>query len=152
MLLKLMRVRWQALVLLILLFSITLGIVIGSATANIVPGSYASESSHTVSAQELAPSACDGMGLVNIVNLSEGEHPINANNLILGTSGNDTIKGKKGNDCIVGGGGDDTIDGKQGDDVILGGDGDDTIDGGKDNDICYGNNGTDTLTCETEYP
>ena len=150
--LRLKRIRWQALVLLVLIFSITLGIIIGSAAANIVPASYASESNHTVSAQDLAPPECANMGLVNIISLSEGESPKNTNNLILGTSGNDTINGKKGNDCIIGGGGNDEIYGKRGDDVILGGDGDDIIVGGRDNDTCYGNDGNDTLTCDTEYP
>ena len=70
--------------------------------------------------------------------------------LLLGTSGADTLNGSNGDDCLVGGGGNDTLDGKQGADVILGGNGDDTLNGGQGADVCYGGCGTDTFTgCET---
>jgi len=151
--LKLKKIRWQALVLLVLLFSITLGIVIGSATANIVPGSYASESSHIVTANELKPAACNGINLINIIDLSRGDSPTQGNDLILGTSGNDTggnqIKGLGGDDCIIGGDGDDTMSGGQGNDVLLGGGGNDDLDGGQGTDLCDGGSGTNTFKkCE----
>ena len=165
MLLKLKRVRWQALVLLILLFSITLGIVIGSTAANTVQGSYASESVHSVTANELKPTECNGINLTNIVDLGQGDPPTAGNDLILGTSGRDVVDGGEGNDCILGGGEDDKdciiffigicfgessgLQGGAGNDVILGGDGDDYIDGGGDYDVCYGGGGTDNINCET---
>ena len=157
MLLKLKRVRWQALVLLILLFLITLGIVIGSATANIVPSSYASETSHIRTIAQLTPPECAGMGLTNLIVVPAPDQETagtNLNDLILGTSGKDYIDGGGGNDCIVGGGEDDqrcwfylfgiclgktpALLGGDGNDVILGGDGDDYIDGGGGTDTCYG--------------
>ncbi len=140
--LKLKRIRWQALILLILLFVIILGIIIGSAAANIVPSSYASESSHMRTVAELTPPECAGMALTNLVVATGGiTNGSNANDLILGTSGRDNIKGKNGNDCILGGGGNDTI---------RGGKGDDYLDGGNGNDRCGTKQGTDTVvSCET---
>jgi len=44
--------------------------------------------------------------------------------VILGTPGDDTIRGLEGNDTICGGGGFDTIDGGSGDDILEGGPGD----------------------------
>ncbi len=149
MLLKIKRIRWQVLVLLILFFSIILGIIIGSATANIVPSSYASESSHTVTANQLKPARCT-MDLVNIIIPSNGDNPTQQNDLILGTTGDDIMRGKKGDDCIVGGGGNDTLRGNNGNDVLIGGDGDDRLIGGNNNDICYGGSGANTFkTCES---
>ena len=131
--LKLKRIRWQALILLVLLFSITLGIIIGSANANIVPASYASETNESIKANQLKPAACT-MDLVHIVIPSNGDKPTQENDLILGTSGDDKgknqLKGLGGDDCIVGGGGNDTINGGN------------HING----DYCDGGSGTNTLT------
>ena len=169
MLLKLKRVRWQALVLLVLLFSITLGIIIGSTAANTVPSSYASESIHARTIEQLTPPECTGMGLNNLIVISAANQETvgtDLNDLILGTSGKDYIEAGKGNDCVVGGGGDDQacrvyifgmcigkkpgLLGNQGDDVILGGDGDDYINGGAKTDICYGGAGSNQFKqCES---
>jgi Ca2+-binding RTX toxin-like protein len=74
---------------------------------------------------------------------------------IVGTMGEDTIRGTIGRDVIVSLGGEDTIDGGLGDDVICGGAGEDTINGGfgndildgeRDEDILNGGLGTDTCT------
>ena len=168
--LKRKRIRWQALVLLVLFFLIILGMMVGSATANIVPSSYASESTHPRTIEQLTPPECAGMGLTNLIVISapnQTTQGTNANDLILGTTGQDEIIGQQGNDCIIGGGGDDrqclieffgmcmgpspSLNGNQGKDVILGGDGDDYIDGGQgSSDICYGNAGSNQFdNCES---
>ncbi|MEW5852151.1 MAG: tandem-95 repeat protein [Myxococcota bacterium] len=67
-------------------------------------------------------------------------------NVILGTSGDDTLNGTSGQDCIVGLGGNDTINAGDGNDFIIGGDGDDNINAGGGNDTVYGEAGNDTLT------
>ncbi len=76
-------------------------------------------------------------------------------NVIIGTAGNDKIKGTNAADLIFGLGGNDSIKGKRGDDCIFGGDGkdrikggkgNDTIDGGDGNDRIYGNRGDDTIS------
>ena len=150
--LKLKRIRWQALISLVLLFSITLGIIIGSANANIVPASYASESSHLVTANQLKPAECVSLDLSNIVILSLGESSTDGNDLILGTDKRDTVDGGDGDDCIVGGDKNNDLSGGNGNDIILGGDKRDTISGGAGNDICYGGGGNNAITtCETSY-
>lgn len=81
------------------------------------------------------------------------------NDIIDGTSGDDTLDGANGSDIIDGGAGDDTISGGNGADELTGGSGDDILDGGNGKDILYyianinagdsdyydGNNGKDTL-------
>ena len=76
------------------------------------------------------------------------------NELLQGTSGNDSINGFGGNDTIYGLGGDDSllgggnhdiIDGDGGDDILKGGGGRDTVDGGTGNDQVFGQNGNDLL-------
>jgi hypothetical protein len=73
---------------------------------------------------------------------------------IVGTSGNDTIRGTKSRDVIVGRDGDDVIRGLGRRDIICGGAGDDvvydgrrndTIDGGDGQDELIGGRGTDTV-------
>ncbi|BAY62591.1 inosine/uridine-preferring nucleoside hydrolase [Calothrix brevissima NIES-22] len=71
-----------------------------------------------------------------------------------GTSGSDTLVGKKkdelisglnGNDTIYGNGGNDILLAGGGKDTIVGGFGNDFIDGGSGSDRIYGNGGKDTL-------
>lgn len=64
---------------------------------------------------------------------------------IIGTPGDDTLTGTKGNDVIVGMGGNDTIIDNKGDDVICGDDGNDTLIGGDGDDILVGGHGDDML-------
>ncbi|MDJ0771127.1 MAG: calcium-binding protein [Ilumatobacter sp.] len=59
-------------------------------------------------------------------------------NLIVGTDGDDEIRGTNGPDLIFGLEGDDEIDGRGGDDIIFGCAGDDEIDAGKGNDFVIG--------------
>jgi Tol biopolymer transport system component len=82
---------------------------------------------------------------------------------IVGTAGNDVLRGTSGRDVIVGLGGDDEIDGGSesdticggsgadeliggsGADVLRGGSGNDELDGGSGNDVLHGDDGDDTL-------
>ncbi|MFE8346222.1 MAG: calcium-binding protein [Xylella fastidiosa subsp. multiplex] len=58
-------------------------------------------------------------------------------NVLLGTPGDDSIRGGNGE-------GDDVLIGKGGNDALSGGDGADTLDGGSGNDMLYGGTGNDT--------
>jgi hypothetical protein len=64
---------------------------------------------------------------------------------IVGTPGNDVIRGTSGIDVIVALGGDDTIDALAGADIICGGAGNDLIRAGWGNDILFGGSGRDRL-------
>ena len=65
--------------------------------------------------------------------------------VIIGTPGNDRLKGGSGNDLIIGLGGKDRIDGKGGDDCIVGGDGNDRLSGDDGNDVISGGAGNDRI-------
>jgi Ca2+-binding RTX toxin-like protein len=122
--------------------------------ANTVPLSRADKDSIGLGVNELQPPQCVGLGLTNIVDVSAGENGTSANDLILGTPGNDIgVRGGAGNDCILGGGGNDRL-------FILffylpglwGEDGNDVIIGGPGADVCAGGAGSDTFySCETTY-
>jgi Ca2+-binding RTX toxin-like protein len=106
--------------------------VVGTAyTAGmVVPSSSAGQVQAAIDAQALAPDACSSLSLTAIVTDGSGGP---ADELILGTSGADTIDGGGGSDCIVGGGGDDAIDGHGG-------------------SVCVGGPGTDAFTaCGSSY-
>ena len=64
---------------------------------------------------------------------------------IVGTAGNDTIKGTVYDDVITGRAGDDVINGAGGNDVVCGGNGNDTLNGGPGRNILRGGNGNDTV-------
>lgn len=64
---------------------------------------------------------------------------------IVGTAGNDELRGTDGPDVIAGLQGNDTILGLGGDDLICGGQGDDRLVGGQGFDIIFGAQGSDRL-------
>ncbi len=69
---------------------------------------------------------------------------------ISGAPGADIICGGTGRDTLMGGRGQDQIFGQRGDDHLRGGRGNDTLDGGDGNDTCTGGAGTDTaVNCES---
>ncbi|MFM9934809.1 MAG: putative Ig domain-containing protein [Novosphingobium sp.] len=68
------------------------------------------------------------------------------NEVINGSSGDNTVTGAGGNDTLSGLGGDDRLLGSLGNDRLYGGQGDDTLFGGRGNDRLYGGEGQDTLT------
>jgi Ca2+-binding RTX toxin-like protein len=76
------------------------------------------------------------------------------NDILVGTSGADTIYGLGGNDTLYGGAtktanatntGNDVLDGGDGNDILYGGDGNDTLIGGLGNDTLFSEAGDDTL-------
>ena len=85
----------------------------------------------------------------NTVFGTEGDDPqlegTEADNILYGGAGSDSIYGKGGDDLLFGGQGNDTLHGDDGNDVLHGGQGDDTLYGGAGNDVLYGGAGSDTL-------
>ena len=79
-------------------------------------------------------------GSLNLIVGSSG------NNTLNGTAGDDMIVGKSGNDTINGNGGNDTIDAGAGNNTINGGAGNDKIDTGNDNDTVNGGADDDQIT------
>jgi uncharacterized repeat protein (TIGR01451 family) len=69
----------------------------------------------------------------------------NGRNLILGLGGDDTITGGNEADCLIGGSGDGIIYGLNGNDFIAGNHGDDGLYGGEGNDVISGGAGSDTI-------
>ncbi len=71
---------------------------------------------------------------------------LDGNDIITGDAGNDDLNGNVGNDSVSGGAGNDTVGGGQGDDpLVAGDDGNDTVNGGKGNDYVYGGTGDDIV-------
>ena len=69
----------------------------------------------------------------------------NNNNRLVGTTGNDVLKGLGGIDFLWGGAGNDELEGGDDRDVLDGGPGDDKLYGGDDHDVLYGGTGRDRL-------
>lgn len=132
------RLTWLGLLVLIVV-SATLAL----AATNTVPETGADETILPITANDLKPPECAGLNLVDV--RLGGSSGGNTNSLILGTAGNDNIRGRGGSDCILGGSGNDTLDGDQSNDIILGGAGDDTLIGDRGNDTLYGGAGNDFL-------
>ncbi|MCZ2826729.1 MULTISPECIES: ExeM/NucH family extracellular endonuclease [unclassified Modestobacter] len=79
---------------------------------------------------------------------TEGDDVLRGGNgvdVIMGLGGNDTVTGGNGADVICGGDGDDVLRGGNGDDVLLGGAGDDELRGDNGSDTLIGGPGTDLL-------
>lgn len=64
---------------------------------------------------------------------------------IVGTSGDDEIRGTRRRDVVVARAGDDTIQGLRGNDLVCGGAGNDTIRGGRGIDLLFGDRGNDDV-------
>ncbi len=77
-------------------------------------------------------------------NLSNNE-PTDGNDLIYGTSADDTLDAMQGDDIVLGLAGHDTIDGGDGNDLLDGGDGDDLLNGGAGDDEIHGGWGADRI-------
>lgn len=134
---------------LILLFGFTLAVLVslsvGAAfsAANSIPASRAEDYNEVIAVNSLKPTECASLNLTSKI-----AHPASANgsaNLVLGTTGADTISSLGGTDCIVGRGENDTLQGGAGVDILLGGTGNDTLFGNGGNDALYGGEGDDSL-------
>jgi hypothetical protein len=77
--------------------------------------------------------------------------PTEADDYLVGGSGDDSIDALGGKDNVLGQGGNDLLKGGSGDDWLYGGAGDDTLDGGTDNDYLDGGTGNDTYTFAHGY-
>ena len=77
---------------------------------------------------------------------AEGDELMHIENLI-GSAGDDWLRGDSNDNMLTGGAGDDTlIGGGGGNDILDGGPGDDTLNGGEGNDTLIGGAGADMLT------
>jgi len=112
------------LILISLLLMILLSAILARMSANTVNESGMEEQTQEVTANQLKPSACNGIDLSAIYTDSDGAA---TNDLVLGTSASNTLNGNDGDDCLVGGNGDDTLDGGAGADVCIGGEGTDSF-------------------------
>ena len=83
--------------------------------------------------------------LFGVASFASGNLASDANDVLMGTFGKDSLAGLGGNDVIVGDADDDLLDGGSGSDVIAGGSGDDMLIGGSGNDKLYGGSGSDFL-------
>ncbi len=87
-------------------------------------------------------------GLVPTIVGTDGDDVLRGTNradVIMGLGGDDTITGGNADDVICGGAGDDTLAGDNGADVLSGGFGDDRLAGGNGDDRLIGGPGTDVL-------
>jgi Ca2+-binding RTX toxin-like protein len=147
--------KFYKVVFIALLVIIFTSIVTVLAAYNVVPVTHLTDQTRAIAIWELAPPACDSVryALEAVVQCTGTTCTgSNANELMLGTSLDQTIDGKNGDDCIVGGGGNDILYGDNGNDVLVGGPGSDTLDGGKrnkDTDICVDDtSSTNFVDCE----
>jgi hypothetical protein len=84
----------------------------GLTASNTVPSTHAGQYSEAITPDQLKPAACAGITLTNLVTGSGTITGTNRSNLILGSSGDDTLGSNgvgQGPDCCVGGGGTDTF-------------------------------------------
>lgn len=85
-----------------------------------------------------AGTAQDGFGTIDtLVDIERARGSRSADDILIGSDGNNQLRGEHGNDQLIGGGGDD---------ILRGGNDDDTLDGGSGNDNLRGDSGNDTLT------
>jgi hypothetical protein len=66
-------------------------------------------------------------------------------NILVGGTGDDSMKGADGNDSLYGGSDNDSLVGETGSDLMLGDGGDDTIEGGYGNDFIYSGTGINDM-------
>ncbi|MEM9737147.1 MAG: hypothetical protein AAF908_11165, partial [Pseudomonadota bacterium] len=79
-----------------------------------------------------------------------GEHILDGDDTIDGTSQSDKILGEAGDDTINGRGGADHLEGGYGDDRLDGGRDDDVLDGGRGSDLLIGGHGDDVLISRSD--
>ena len=101
---------------------------VASTATNVVPSSRADNpSAGAPTANQLKSSECAALSLSAVRVVSGTYTGTNAAELIIGSSGADTLRGGNGDDCILGGSGNDSLRGDGGTDVCIGGPGTDTF-------------------------
>lgn len=97
------------------------GILSADTASNSVPPTRLGQSEHATGPNELKPTECAGLALVNIM-VATGQTLTGTNSadLLVGNAATRTITGRQGNDCIVGNADSQTLDGGGGYDVCLG--------------------------------
>ena len=133
----------------LLLILVSVGLAVTA--ANQVPVTGLGEASIGISANQLKPPECAGINITNVITGSGNFNGTSANDLILGSSGNDHINGGDGDDCVLGGAGNDHLNGGDGNDVLMGGPGNDQLNGGDGSDSCWGGGGNNDKCEECEY-
>lgn len=111
----------------ILLTLILLSLNSALTAGNIVPATRLSDQGFPILTSDLAPAACAGLNLTQIVYASGLTFGTDAGDLILGSGSGDIIFGLGGEDCILGGGGNDILLGGVNQDVCIGGPGSDSF-------------------------
>lgn len=108
-----------------------IGIVSAETASNSVPPSRMGQSTYAIGPNELKPTECSGLVLVNTM-VATGQTLTGTNNadLLVGIAITRTITGRQGNDCIVG-------------NAVA-----QTLDGGGGHDVCIGRAGTSFTRCE----
>jgi Ca2+-binding RTX toxin-like protein len=112
----------------ILLVILTTSTVFAFAANIAVPITRLTNQTRAITANALKPTECAALNLTSIVVCLGGNCDGangSVNELILGTSNGERIRGRGGTDCILGGGGNDTLVGNAGADVCIGGPGND---------------------------
>lgn len=109
-------------------FVVVLSVGVAITATNVVPVSRAdSPSGGAPTANQLKPAQCAALSL-SVVRVVSGTFTgTAAAELIIGSSGVDTLRGGNGDDCILGGSGNDSLRGDGGTDVCIGGPGTDTF-------------------------
>lgn len=127
---------------------IALGAVNAIAASNTISSNRLDEQSSAITVNDKKPTQCT-MNLTATFTCT-GVYNCDApngviNQLVLGTSGDERIRGRGGQDCILGGDGNDRLVGNGAGDVCIGGDGDDVF---ATCETCTGGPGTDDFnTC-----
>jgi len=86
----------------------SLGLGYTATAANTMPSSNATSQSFAITASSLAPPECSGLSLTTVV-AATGSYTGNGDELVLGSSGSDSIKDFTPNNCLVLGAGSDSV-------------------------------------------
>lgn len=118
-----------------LIFTFIVGLVslMASAAANTVPTTGLSDQTFGVPLDDVRPTECYQISIANLITGSGNVDGSQDNDLILASSGNDTLQGKNGDDCVVGA-------------AVVGGQ--NKIDGGNGYNVCIGNVNDDFKKCD----
>ena len=114
-----------------LVFLVGTGCATVRTAANSVASSHVSNTTQGIAADELKPSVCDSLSLTAVYQGTGDVDGGTSNDLVLGGSGGQRLRGRDGNDCVVGGVGVDQLEGEAG------------------TDVCVGRGDTTFTTCET---